>query len=160
MKPGASNITSVLPVSQKERVEIEAWVPGEGPLHVLVLRLRDASGDAFNRWVVDGTAALLGELRLILGEVPQASVPYCAVPIVVWCPADLGAWERAAAAGACEAARGIVQSLTLEYGAALRCNLVLVDDATRAAVPDTLIFLASSRAGSVAGATFDLREAV
>lgn len=121
---------------------------------VLLLQLGAAPADPYAEWVTAGTLAVVERLRALqeLGE--QAARERG--PVTVLCAGDRSAAAPAAEA-LFEAARGIVQSLTLEPAArALRCNVLRAEDAADERVLTALRYLASSDGGFAAGSTLDL----
>lgn len=126
-------------------------------LQVLRAVLCDSGEDPFRRWVVDGARELIATLRETLVQ-PSDDDPV-KVAVVLAVPQGDDPWTTAAAAAACEAARGIVGALTLERGPAVRLNLVLTTQAGTSELAETLDLLVAPEGSFVAGTTFDLREA-
>jgi hypothetical protein len=116
--------------------------------------LDDLGGDAgLARSVTATTLELVAALqrRLAAGETTVSVA-------VSWPTADMTDEGRVAAEVLTEVARGVVQSLLLESGAAgIRSNVIVCDADQEADLKDTLEFIGGPDGGYTAGATIDLR---
>jgi len=128
------------------------------PSSTLYVRVNPAADDPFKEWVEDAVVELLASLR---GALPPPSSDIAApvtVAVIVALPPtmDDDPWRAAAGNALVEAVRGIVGSITMELGNAVRINTIVTRDEGAQATQDALGFLSSPRASFVAGSTFDL----
>jgi hypothetical protein len=124
-------------------------------LAVLAAEIEVTDATAVDPWLVEAPVRLLDGVRQLLAdEAPRLRV---AVAVVVHEAGD--PFAAAIAAGAVEALRGAVQSLTHELGSRAAINIVIARPGELEPLRSTLAFLASEDASYLAGATLDLRGA-
>jgi hypothetical protein len=125
-------------------------------LEVLQYVMGAGGDDPFRAWVVDGARELIAALRESLVGSTQEETHKVAIVVTPSTTDD--PWTAAAVEASCEAARGIVGSLTLERGPDVRLNLIVSPADRTAELMETLDLLAAPEGAFVAGSTFDLRE--
>ena len=125
----------------------------------LYVRIDTLAADPFKQWVEDAVVDLLHDLRDALPEADSELAAPARATVIVELPHVEDPFRDAASNALAEAVRGVVGSITMELGSAIRLNTVITRDAASQATQDALDFLNSARSGFVAGSTFDLREA-
>lgn len=122
------------------------------------VRVDPLADDPFKECVEDAVIALLRDLRDALPETDSWDADPARVAVMVELAHTDDPWRDAASNGLAEAVRGVVGSITMELGGAVRLNTIIVRDSSSQAARDALDFLSSPGSGFVVGATFDLRE--
>ena len=122
------------------------------------VRVDPLAGDPFKECVEDAVVALLRDLRDALPRPDSRDAEPTRVAVMVELPHTDDPWRDAASNALAEAVRGVVGSITMELGGAVRLNTIIARDSSSQAACDALEFLSSPGSGFVLGATFDLRE--
>ncbi|SHF01550.1 hypothetical protein SAMN05444392_10683 [Seinonella peptonophila] len=124
--------------------------------HTILWRLESGISKPFETYVLDGSTRIIAYLKEVFMNKDQYQG---VLTTIVWADKPKDVWEQAAMEGCWEAARGIVQAITMEYGAVdIRLNLIRVAEDGHKELIETLEYLQSEQAAFVAGSSIDLKE--
>lgn len=133
--------------------------PGYRPesIRVLLLTLDEGPGDDFDRWVTTDVSALIEQLRTSLSQLAGEGREPRSMAVVVRSAPATSPWQEAAMEATWQAVRGVVHSLTREFGSRrVRLNAVRAPSHNQTELKETLAFLASDGGAFVAGSSVDL----